>query len=284
MPYRKKHIKNKIYKIKPKKSILKKMWFWLLILFAVLVLSISYFILFYPKFQVKNIVISGNEKVNAQDLQKLVLENINTGLVKFWNIDVSSKSIFLVNTDKLNKEILRKLPIIEKLQINRKLPETVLLGIEERKPVGIFCPPSGENNCFLVDQNGIIYELLTAVPSNIIIVRQAGNNNPLSAGEKALAQNISDAISKIQKNLKDNFQIDLREAFVTSPIRLNITTKENWQIYFDVSSSADIDLQITKLNLLLKNEISKDDIKNLRYIDLRPKDRAIICDNSACGK
>jgi hypothetical protein len=37
---------------------------------------------------------------------------------------------------------------------------------------------------------------------------------------------------------------------------------------------SDLDLQITKLNLLLKNEVSESARKTLQYIDLRFKDRA----------
>jgi hypothetical protein len=102
-------------------------------------------------------------------------------------------------------------------------------------------------------------------------------------GEDVVAQNIINAISKIQKSLKDNFQIDLKEALVASSVRLNVTTSENWQIYFDLSPESDINLQLTKLNLLLNGGMSADSRKNLRYIDLRPQDRAIICDNKTCG-
>ena len=64
-------------------------------------------------------------------------------------------------------------------------------------------------------------------------------------------------------------------------------TGKNWQIYFDLSPGSDTNSQITELNLLLSNKISTGPEgyprKKLRYIDLRPKDRAIICDNSTCG-
>ena len=63
-----------------------------------------------------------------------------------------------------------------------------------------------------------------------------------------------------------------------------MNTSKNWQIYFDLSSDSDINSQLTKLNLLLNGGISADDMKNLHYIDFRPKDRAIICDNATCGE
>ncbi len=281
MSYRKKHVKSKIGKIKPKKSIFKRLWFWITILFLIIIFSVFYIVFFYSGFQVKNILISGNDNIKTQELQDIILNNANTGLVGFWNLKIISKSIFLVNTDKINKEILEKFPIIESLRINKKFPETITLQVAERKPIGVFC--NNDNQCFLIDENGIIFEPLLIAPNNFTIVRQTLEDNNIFAGEKIVNQNIITAISKIQKILKDNFQIDLKEALIASSVRLNVTTSENWQIYFDLSPDSDINLQITKLNLLLNGEISSDSRKNLRYIDLRPKDRAIICDNKTCG-
>jgi len=283
MSYRKSHVKNKVYKIRPKKSIFKKLWFWVLLLIAVAVSTGFYFVLFYPGFQINNIVVLGNDKVNSKDLQKIVLENSNTGLIKFWNINITSSSIFLLNQDDLYKEILKQFPIIEKLRINVKFPQTVSLGITERKPLGVYC---GENQkCFLVDENGIVFEdiIPNTVDIKYPIVRQALENKDVYVGEQVIGQSIIIAVLKIQKDLNDNFQIDLREALVTSPIRLNVTTSENWKIYFDLEEGSDINSQIIKLNLLLEQQTTPDSRENLQYIDLRPKDRAIICDNKECG-
>lgn len=281
MSYRKSHIKNRIYKTRPRKSIFKKLWFWILLLFLIIILSALYFLLFYPGLQIKNIVISGNEKVSTQDLQNIISNYSNTGLVKFWNFQIISRSIFLVNTDNLDKEILKQFPIIEKIKIDKNFPQTLMLGVTERKPIGIYCTNGGQ--CFLIDQNGIIFEKLSTNPENLTIVRQVTENGEVFTGENVVSQNVMDAVYKIQKSLKDNFQIDLKEALVASPVRLNVKTNENWQIYFDLSEGFDINFQITKLNLLLNKQNTPADRKNLRYINLIPKDRAIVCDNSICG-
>lgn len=281
MSYRKKHIKNKIHKIKPKKSIFKRLWFWLAILFLVIILSSFYLVLFYQGIWVSNIIISGNNKITSRELDDIVSANINTGLVKFWNFDITSKSIFLVNIEKLNKQILEKFPTIEKASASKKFPQTIMLGVTERKPVGAYCNSASE--CFLFDQNGVAFEPLHLPIDDFIIVRQAAENGQMFVGEQVVAQNIVSAISKIKENLRENFQIDLTEAMLTSPIRMNITTKENWRIYFDLDIDSDINSQLTKLTILLKEEISPESKMNLRYIDLRPKDRAIICDNIICG-
>ena len=285
MSYRRKHIKSKIHKIKPKKSILKRPLFWIVLLFLIIVLSASYFFLFYPGIQVKDIIISGNQKVPTLDIENLISDNINNKILGF----VSSKSIFLVNPDKLRNEILDKFPIIESAKVDRKFMQTLELQIYERVPVAVFCPSLDESigpengNCYFIDDKGIVFEPVDVAPQDMAIVRQDMNNTQISVGEKAVQQNIIDLILKVGKNLKDNFQMSIQTADIINSSRLNIKTNENWQIYFDLSPDSDANLQITKLNLLLGEGISQDSRKNLRYIDLRPKDRAIVCDNVECG-
>ena len=165
------------------------------------------------------------------------------------------------------------------------MPQTIVLGITERKPIGVFCSSESlDSGCFLVDNNGIVFEPLTILPQDVTIVRQAINDKQVFTGENVVAQNMMDAIYKIQKSLKDNFQINLLEALISTPVRLDIKTGENWQIYFDLDARANIDSQIEKLNLLLNSDHLATSRKNLKYIDLRPKDRAVVCDNSTCGK
>lgn len=161
------------------------------------------------------------------------------------------------------------------------MPQTLILNITERKPLGVFCNASDQ--CFSIDYNGVIFESVATVSGDATIVRQAFSDSQVFIGEQVIEQNIINAIFKIQKSLKDNFQIGLKEVSVASPLRLNIKTNENWQIYFDLSPEADINSQIIKLNILLNGGISATDRKSLRYIDLRPKDRAIVCDNKVCG-
>ncbi|GEM_PF-314530 len=284
MSYRKKYIKSKIHKIKPKKSIFKKPIFLIAILVLVIISAALYFLFFFYGFQVKNIVISGNEKIQLKDIDNLVSNNINKKIVAFGSWSITSKSIFLTNPSELQRIILKTFPTIETATIERQLPQNVNLKIEERKPFAVFCqtetvvaPASaeasaGKRRCFFIDRNGVVFEELQNIPQDMPILKQSIDVPEIFSGENVIEKNIMDVISKIEKNLKDNFQINVKEAFLTSPLRLDIKTNENWQIYFDLNS--DTDLQIIKLNSLLKNEISQTSRANLQYIDLRFKDRA----------
>jgi hypothetical protein len=183
---------------------------------------------------------------------------------------------------------LNEFPIIENVKIDKKFLQTLTLQIDERIPVAIFCPSPDmavePGDCYFMDDNGIVFEPLYVMPQNIVTVLREMDGSQVSTGEKVIQQNLMGLILKIEKNLKDNFKINLKEALISSPLRLNVNTNENWQIYFDLSPDSDINLQLTKLSLLLNGGISATSRKNLHYIDLRPKDRAIICDNNVCGQ
>jgi len=263
-----------------------RLWFWTLALLLASVSLAFYLPVFYPGFQVKNIVILGNDKIKTQDLERIVLENANTGLVDFGWLKIISRSIFLVDLQKIDKEILDKFPVIESIKTSKNLPQTLAVDVAERKAVGIYCPlaSSEQPRCFLIDQNGVVFEPEDNLQQGLVIVRQAIGDPEVFTGENVIQKSIMETIYKIEKNLEDKFQINLREALIASSTKLDIKTSENWQVYFDLSESADINMQITKLDLLLEKEISSENRKNLRYINLIPKDRAIICANPICGE
>ena len=288
--FRKGNIKSKIYKIKPKRSIFFRLWFWLIILFLAIIAAATYFLLFYDGIQVKNIVIYGNEKLLNTDIESLVLRDVNHKFFSIGNWEVNSKSIFLVNEKKIEKDALEKFLEIESIIASKNLPWTLNLEIKERKPLGAFCAltfltqsKETDYECFAIDYSGIIFEPLEKISDDVLIVRQIEGAQQVALGQQVVDQSKISAIYKIQKNLKDNFQISLKEAVIAGPERLNIETSEGWDIYFDVDENFNDNSQITKLNLLLGGELTSEQRANLKYIDLRPKDRAIVCDNDACG-
>lgn len=273
--YRKKHVKSKISRIKPRKPLFLRLWFWMIILAVIILGLVVYFCIFFQGLQVKNIIISGNQKVQTYDIESLTYENITLKLVNLSFLKVSTKSILTIKSQKISQDILDKFSVIESVEVRKKFPQTIILEIIERKPIGAYCPPQDEEqNCFLVDKNGVAYEQLDGTPHGLSIVRQAWGLGHIFVGEEIINKNIALRISEIQKTLSEKFQLNLVEAFATSPLRMDVTTSENWRIFFDMDTDYDISIQLIKLDLLLSQEISAEERPNLEYIDLRFKDRA----------
>jgi len=268
MSYRKRHLKNKIHKIRPKKSIFKKPAFWFLLLFLILASTAVYFLLFYQKFQVKNIIISGNEKAGSQEIENIVLNETNKKIISFLNFNIKSRSFFLADAKNIKKQILDSFPMAENVKVNKNFPESIIVEVKERSPFAVFYSQNNDDR-FYIDENGVVFEQLQEFGQDMLAVRQLTNSGSIFLGKKAVEKNIMEAVLKIKKSLNEKFKIDIKEADISKSMRLDVKTGENWQIYFDLNKNSDIDLQITKLNLLLASEISLKERENLEYIDLR---------------
>ncbi|OGZ62594.1 MAG: hypothetical protein A2812_03010 [Candidatus Staskawiczbacteria bacterium RIFCSPHIGHO2_01_FULL_36_16] len=268
MSYRKSYLKNKTHKIKPKKSLFKMPVFWHSVLFLAFVGVIFYFFLFFQKFQIKNIIISGNEKVSSQDIKNIVLSEVDKKIISFLNFNIKSRSFFLADAKNIKKQILDSFPMAENVKVNKNFPESIIVEVKERSPFAVFYSQNNDDR-FYIDENGVVFEQLQEFGQDMLAVRQLTNSGSIFLGKKAVEKNIMEAVLKIKKSLNEKFKIDIKEADISKSMRLDVKTGENWQIYFNLSPDSDINLQITKLNLLLTGEISKEARKNLEYIDLR---------------
>ncbi len=275
MSYRKKHIRNKIQsanrRTKTKKSILKNKLFWICLLFFILFVLAEYFLVFFDKIQINNIIIYGNNQVSENDISSLIESGVDKKFIDVFGFNLSSKSIFLANSKKIEREILEAYPEIKAAAVAKIFPNSLAVEIREREKSAVFAQ---NDKYFYIDPMGIIFNEIQVVDAGFFIVRQNLDNNEIYEGKKVVQDIVMEAILKIAKNLKDNFDIDLAEAFISTPTKLDITTKENWKIYFNIEEGNDIPMQIAKLNLLLEQEISYEARQSLEYINLYFKNRA----------
>lgn len=266
-------IRRKPHRIKTRQSIFKAKGFWYTIFVLILVLVISYFVIFFDKVQIKNISISGNNKALTNQIESLVLQEINKKI-----LFLQSKSIFLVDASAVRNKILNYLPVVYDAKVTRKFFNGLSIVIKEREPQAIFCqsidpsaPAGKKESCFFIDNIGVASEIIDIIPDGFVIVRLY-DNKEVVLGKQVVDEKTIGYILKVKKNLNDKYGVIVDSANIASDIRLNIITTEGWEVYFNLS--ADMDLQISKLILLLEKEISKDSREQLKYVDLRFKDRA----------
>ncbi len=272
MKHRHKHIQHKLRGLKPKKHIFKMPVFWIALLLLMIMTGVVYVVLFFPKFQIANIQVSGNEKITTEEIKNIVQTNINQSLF--------SKSMFVFDTKNTTERIKNRFPGVESVDMQKKWPQDVMVIIKERKPFAVFCRNEETQPCFSIDEHGVIFEPFEGNLQDTLVITQESNNKELFAGQHAITKNIIDTILKVRKNLQDNVQIDIKKVLVSSPeinplpqeTMIIFTTSEHWQIY--INQALDINTQITKMNLLLKDEITPAIRKNLKYIYLQYQDRA----------
>ncbi len=271
---------RKPYRIKKKKPIFRNRFFWLGILIFVVIVGIFYLICFSSFFQIKEIKISGNSAFAeaSADKQKVSIEDIRNVIEKEVEqkfLFLPSKSIFLINLKEINEIVLEKFPQLAKINLKRSFPDTMLIEIEERKPVAIFCQ---KENYFFIDGEGIIFEEVFEAAPQWLQIKNLTLAADLKIGEEAIKKEKLSQALEIESKLKDYnplttlpleraSNLKILEVSIISEERLNAKTSEGWEIYFNLES--DLNWQLTKLGAVLEKEIPPERRESLEYIDLR---------------
>lgn len=263
-----KKIKRRRYKVKRKKSIFKNRLFGEGFLFFLEVSLIFYFLIFSQTFQVDKVYIFGNKEVKSQNLQ-----NFLQGKIEKFSPFTSIANIFLVNSRELEREILKKFPKINIVEIKKKFPNMLDIMVEEKKAVAIFCLEeqflSSEtiSQCGFLDKKGIVFEENCSLNEDLPLIKSLESEKKINLGGIVIEKEILEEILKINENLENELKLSLEEYILATGSRLNVKTSQGWEIFFDLKT--DIDLQILKLRLLLEEEILPENRKIFEYIDLR---------------
>jgi hypothetical protein len=253
---------RKPYRIKRKKSIFKNRFFWLIVLFLIVLGALIYFFIFSSVFQVKEITISGNNKVEKEQIESKIESHLERKLI------FPTKSIFLVELDKIKEDILDTFASIVDIEIGRGFPDTIAVSVTERVAIANFCQ---DNKCFLIDSEGVIFERSLLESSLFRITDKKDDKMLLNLGKEVIEKEYLEKIFKIQRNISEEFDFRAEE-FIVFNERLNVKTNENWESYFDPKEY--LNWQLTKLNFVLKEKIPPERRKDLEYIELRFGDLA----------
>lgn len=250
-------------KFKKRKSILKSRFFWIFILTLALIISVFYFFFLSEIFRIKEIRISASEDISQEEIQALLEKELKTPFFYFFHKD----TFFLVNSSKIEDKILRDYPEIKEVDLKKEFPRSLVLEIKKRETAGIWC--FSEDNCFSIDERGIIFRELTLENGKredlMVIFLKDGEIKNL--GEEVIPKEKMNQLLGIHDELEGNLQIAVEKFTLSGIERLDVKIIEGWEIYFDLSE--DINLALTKLQLLLEKEISSAARGNLQYIDLR---------------
>lgn len=235
---------KKSYRTRKKISvfvIFKKKLFWLGLFFFIILSGLTYFFIFSSVFQIKNIAVLGTEKTPAQEIRIMISDNV--------------KNIFLADLKKIDIMLLERYPQIANVSIKRDIPDALLVQIEERKPVAVF---SKNEEYFFIDKEAIIFEKILEIPSKMLIIKS--QEGPV--GKERLNQ-----ILKINSILRNDLKIPIQGIRIVSEKKVDVETSEGWNIYFNLKK--DLNWQLEKFGILMKEKISLENRENLEYIDLR---------------
>jgi len=258
---------RKSYRTKKKKSfwvIFKNRFFWLGFFILIVIGGFIYLFIFSSVFQIKDVQISGAEKSPVPEIKDIVF------------LKSKSRNIFLINFEEITRNLLKKYPQIANINFKRDFPDRILIQIEERRPIALFCQPvielfplffdkSPAEECYFLDRQGVIFEKIENQLGNFLVFNAKSFISKFSLGQEIVNENYLTKILKINTQLEKDIKIE--KVLLVSENRLNIKTSEGWEIYFNPEK--DLDWQIEEMKILLEQKISPERRKNLEYVDLR---------------
>ncbi|MEF8847223.1 MAG: FtsQ-type POTRA domain-containing protein [Candidatus Paceibacterota bacterium] len=242
---------RKLHQFKRKKPIYKSRFFWISIAVLLIVSALFYLIVFASFFDVEEFKISGNQKINEDNIREIAVRNFPRKLPF-----VTSRTVFLADIGQIRTKIRKKFPIIHEVKVQRRLPNKLEIMVGERKPVATFL---GNKN-YLIDKRGVVFEATTSDKGFLI----DSGVEKVKPGERIISRETMDKILTIETKLKE---MKIKKAVLKSKSRLDVITQAGWKAYFDLSK--DWEWQISKLKIALEREISETEWKDLNYIDLR---------------
>jgi cell division septal protein FtsQ len=238
-------MRRKRLRVKKKKPFFKKPIFWISIFLILILAGVSYALFFSNIFKIEEIEISGEEKIQKEDLKKFLKDKIAT------------KNILLIKLSPIRNEILKNFPQISSIEIKRKFPSTLISKISERKEVAALCQ---KEDCYLVDKEGIAFE---RGGEGILKIERENFGDGIKPGDRVIEKEILDKILEISKRI----ELGIEKVSIISEDNLHFKTFQGFEIFIDPQK--DIEWQITKLKVALENAIPKEKLNELEYIDLR---------------
>ncbi len=246
---------RKRFKFKKKKSIFKSSNFWLSLVFFAFSCLVVYFLFFSRFFNIEKVFVVGQERLQKEEIENLVKNNLKRKILFF-----ETKNIFLANLSDIEKKILSNFPQIFELKIKRKLPNSLIVELKERKEIASFC----HGECFLLDKEGVVFEK-NQENLNLPKIENEDFEGEIKLGEKILEKEILEKILQA-KNKIEELEIEI-EKILVSKENFYFFTKDGWKII--LNPKEDIDWQVKKLEVALKEAIPKEKRGLLEYIDLR---------------
>lgn len=176
-----------------------------------LLIGLRYF-LFSTKFNIREIKVHGNEH-----LEKSFVEGKLSYLV--------GQNIFLVRSSGLGNDVQRISSYIYSVQVEKELPDTIVVTIEERKPKFLWINLAG---VFLLDDQGMVLEVqkdfqnLDLSIDDVDLLKGYGAvtepeelNTPLPTEEEiTVEQSSEESLSEVEEESKEEQSLNAKEKLV----------------------------------------------------------------------
>ena len=206
------------------------------------------FILYLPVWRIKDVIVQGNKIVPTDTI-------IQTA-------DISmDENIFFVNSREVRRRV-KEIPQIKKVDVFPKIPSSIFIKVEERKPFAVFI---AQGKYYIADNEGVIISKEEIFKGSTDLPTVVGLPKSAIIDDKRIDEKLVQTVEKSYKVLSQ----------LMSPGRFVVEMKDEGDISIfindilkvKIGSPSDIDNKLTSLELLLGRISSKK--TQIEYIDVR---------------
>jgi len=200
---------------------------------------------------------------------------------------LEGRNIFLIDLHKESELIARSSPDCSKVNLVRIFPDRIFVDFVKRKPVAMV--QLFRN--FVVDENGVLFEAYPGIQEQTLPLITGLNSRitKVIPGQKPQSKELGLALSIIKEvkkfhNLSEYEiqKIDIEGVdYVTILIPIN-KSREGYSAWFTPERQKTLEVRISRGNILEKIAVmsglisqEKDNLKDIKYIDLRFKEPVI---------
>ena len=233
-------------------------------LFAIILLfiGIAFLLLFSPFFSIQYIKVEGNEKLETEAI--INIASIERGL-----------NIFRINIPKIKRNITSN-SYVDSVIIKRKFPNTILITIEERKPIA-YIPFMGSNIC--IDKEGNVLEVVSDLKEEEkklpiitgLTFTQFKLGEPIDIGE---TEKFNTIIASIKEIINNDLLAEVSQINMQDKDNIQMTIRDQFEVL--LGDSQNLNYKINFLREILNN--LNDHEKGI--IDLSNEERVIFTPNT----
>lgn len=241
-------------------------------LFIIFIFSSLYMFLFSEEVKVTLIEINGNKELNADELHSVLESSMSN---KIWAI-FPGDNYFLVSKGFIKNELTGRYKKIKDVEIVKKFPSSIYIKIDEHESLLVWC--ENEQECFLLDQNGIAYDKADfsspELLQNKLLKLTDRSGLDVIMGTQIISPQYINYLVDAKKEL-EVLGIEVEDSMFT-PARMSEEVRMRSLNGFEIILSTQFPLEssMKTLTVILKKEISTDKLAELEYVDLRSEYKA----------
>jgi len=238
----------------------------ILMIVVILTVAAVWFLLYSSFFTIKNIEINNDGKIAREEIENLINDQKNSNTLVF----LPQSNIFLFSELGLEERLEKKYSF-ESIEINKKLPNKLIVSLEEKQYAVIWHEDDkyyyGDSTGSIISETNVldIKDKNYPIIDNFSSQKTTDNTAPIDQADLSFIINLFHKLAGYKNEFKAlSFIID--DELYTVKVNLENGPK----LYFNTQGDAD---KQTEKVLLIKKDQLKNDFFNKEYVNVKIEDR-----------